>query len=313
MISLVRYSLTVGIPFFWPLEVCSASQRRFGLLRRITNTLHQGALPGMSGNSDLLVPEGISPEMAAGMKTFYTMERVGLQTNGVTQPRSPLDKKARMCLTVGPPDHLQGRALQLLGCSDADLTTEGMNKNESIQGIQAFHFLPDGRIRNMMTGLCIRRMLCGINPVYDLGPCDEDRTAAAWTVTKAIANQIDDTQFLGYPLSAVVKESCNMCGPYQLLQRCKGSPMASNWGCQDTVMKPGWSKLPVTTAVKDKDFNDVDVEGGGYGDVHKDVENMFDGIDSVDMGSADLSQYCGTFMTDGASPESWWYFLMVGT
>jgi hypothetical protein len=224
---------------------------------------------------------------------------------------------------------LQGRALQLTRCSDSSLTYSGKNENKTFQSIQAFHFLYDGRIRNQMTGLCIRRMLCGINPVYDLGDCGEDSTTTAWITTKAVANQMNEREFMGSPLVAVVKESCNMCGPYQLLQMCKGVPMKSNWGCADTEIKPGWTKLPVTRPREEDHWGKEGagwLEGGGYSslDYHEDekfggsdtvdgVEASFDGIDSVDMSQQDLSEYCGTFMTDGPSASSWFYFLRVGS
>jgi hypothetical protein len=151
-----------------------------------------------------------------------------------------------------------------------------------------------------------------MTPVYDLGSCDEDRTATAWTVSKAIANQPDEKQFLGYPLRAVTKDLCSMCGPYQLLQKCKGLPMQSNWGCGEKKVTPGWTKLPATIAeYPEQSEEDSDNEASL-------IDRMAQGMNLEDEEFDALKQdpdpkgHCGTFIVDGETAVSWWYFLKVG-
>lgn len=283
----------------WFLGICSASQQ--GNFRQ--GKLDQGVPPP---------PAEMDPELEKGMKQFYSLQRVGLQKSGIAQPRSPLAEGHQICLTAGPKDSLQGHALLLVPCSDPDLTPDGMNPpNRSIQDLQAFHFLNNGQIRNKLTGLCIRRMLCGVTPVYDLGPCDEKRTSTTWVVSKAIAGQVSKMQYLGYPLIAVVKDMCNMCGPYQLLQKCKGVPMASNWGCgESSAPNPGWTKNP--SAYLDPEIMPSEEHNDLLNDISSDMndEDEVDGIGGAPSNSK--QETCGTHLLDAPSVSSWFYFLKVG-
>lgn len=298
MIGLSWYSRFVGILFSWLHITCSAIHGSH--LRR--TTLHQSIKPPAIE---------LDPAMAKGMKQLFTIQRVGLQRNGL-QPRSPLAEGHRRCFTAGTMDNLGGNSLNMMHCSDADLTPSGMKPNRTIQDWQSFHFLNNGQIRNYMTGKCIRRVLCGSLPVYDLGPCSEERSATTWTVTKAVANQVNQKQFLGYPLSAVVRDMCNMCGPYQLLQKCKGEAMTSAQGCGEKVPAVGWTKLPSSAIREDQDSAD-DSPDGVVDDVVS-VINQQEEMDGIDQDSSVGHEKgnCGTHLIDGVSEESWFYFLKVG-
>lgn len=295
MSSLPCCSLSVGILLSLCLVACSATHGRH--LRRAKLNLTVGVQP------PVVV---MDPAMAAGMKVFFSIQRVGLQKDGM-QPRSPLSRNHRHCLTAGPVDHLKGNALKLMRCSDADLTPPGEKVNRNLQDFQAFHFLNNGQIRNKITGLCVRRIMCGLTPVYDLGPCSEEASTTVWTVTKAVANQVGESQFLGYPLYATVKEMCNMCGPYQLLQKCKDAPLSSTSGCGEQGPPVGWTKLPAST-------EQADVKGEDAGGVVQDIVDVIDEREPMDGMAADVDPkgHCGTQMTDGLTEESWYYFLKIG-
>lgn len=302
MMALPYRTICANLLLLQLLVTCGAARQSH--LRRVTSTSNLTLDQGVQ-------PPGVEldPAMVAGMKMFFTLQYVGVQTRGVPQPRSPLSPEGKKCITAQGRNSLSGYGLKLVRCSDADLAPPGMKVDRSIQDLQAFHFLNNGQIRNKMTGLCIRRMLCGLTPVYDLGPCDQDQSATSWLVNKAVANSMEDKQFLGYPLIAIVKDMCNMCGPYQMLQKCKGEPMTGvTGGCHsEESFEPGWTKNPSAFILPKEDTsNSFSVLGTVIGAV--DVAEEMDGI----METPEKEGFCGTWLVDGPSAESWFYFLKVG-
>eukprot|EP00746_Dinoflagellata_sp_MGD_P128545 gnl/MRDRNA2_/MRDRNA2_62889_c0_seq2.p1 gnl/MRDRNA2_/MRDRNA2_62889_c0~~gnl/MRDRNA2_/MRDRNA2_62889_c0_seq2.p1 ORF type:complete len:104 (-),score=26.22 gnl/MRDRNA2_/MRDRNA2_62889_c0_seq2:110-421(-) len=102
-----------------------------------------------------------------------------------------------------------------------------------------------------------------------------------------------------------------MCGPYQLLQKCKGAPMSSNWGCGQAPPQPGWTKNPSAYQIPQQDTEGKELFSSVVDDALSSIEGGGEEFDGM-APDEDPKGHCGTFMVDGANAESWFYFLKIG-
>lgn len=180
------------------------------------------------------------PAIAEAMAYDYTLQYVGVDQQMAT-PRSPNDPLANRCLASLAGDDVGGMGLGYAGCAHYSKTDDRgrpLGEASTPSPDILFNFFLDGRIRNKLTGLCLRRVLCGDSFIYDLGPCEE-QTAVKFSVWKSNFGRLDNLGFLGPPLQGL-KTACSMCGPFVLKQKC-GTPETSV-SCGTRQVPPGWTK-----------------------------------------------------------------------
>lgn len=220
----------------------------------------------------------------------YVLQFVGLANNGI-EPRDPMDDKTKSrCLkAIGQDDIEGGHGLSFGKCPHfVQKNKFGVPTGDDSEPKpdMLFQFTYEGRIRNVQTGKCIRRMKCGPDPgplmpnrpyIYDLGFCDE-QSVAVFDTWGARANRADQFQPIGNPLNAV-EGPCEACGPFKLCQHCKGS-------CDSPVVTTGWTKMPSAFLIPDK---------GTQKSVWLHPGPFVDGL-------------CGSYLKDDEDTESWFYF-----
>jgi len=261
----------------------------------------------VTGNLRSSFNETYSPQgsPASVAEEFYLLERVGFQAGGIgPQPRSPHYPKAK-CLTAGGPDRKGGIALGWDTCQDRQFLSKP--PDQDLLKAQAFRLLSDGTIYNKKHKLCMRRMSCSegnhlLGYIYDLGQCSVDSSTQI-QVNKALANNVQHMKELGTLASAVATELCELCGPYNLKNRCMGSRE-----CGDSYQaKPGWTKLA-------SQYIGFDAVHGRseYGRNAGGEDSSYDemGIDMAGIGPTRHEDgLCGSYVTDAPAVGSYFYTL----
>jgi hypothetical protein len=157
------------------------------------------------------------------------------------RPRSPFNIDADKCLSSLGPDDLGGAGLGFGHCAHYGKTDNRGQPRQSIErpsNETLFYFFPDGRVRNVRTGWCIRRTKCSGQEVYDLGGCDSP-LVSKFNLWKARANRADLREFVGLPPTGV-EGPCTQCGPYLLKQIC--GQEGTSCGREDIA---GWTRHQV--------------------------------------------------------------------
>lgn len=187
-----------------------------------------------------------APPLPQPITFDYTVQYVSVDWN-TNSPRSPYDPRANRCLQAGPVDDLGGRGLQYGECAHytgQDERGRPRRTEKKPEPATLWNFFPDGRARNKLVGLCIRRLTCEAegttSEVYDLGPC-EGPTVVTFNVWKARANNVAIEEYVGTPLTGV-DDPCNSCGPFLLKQLCSEETAVS---CGRSTVPVGWTKQRV--------------------------------------------------------------------
>jgi len=223
---------------------------------------------------------------------IYAIQYVGVQMRGVSQPRSPMSPKGNRCLTIIGSKGAKFQKCQLDDIGDETIDTE-------IRERQKFTFTPDGQIRSYMLGLCLHRSDCQGLYVYDFAACGQP-FSARFRIKKSMASSVTKVRSLGTPFQALnLDYGCTFCGPYLVLQRCKGQEV-ENGSCNPSKVRPGWTKLRTQYVVPEKVSDD---------DVFSDI--LGSGRDILGVG--ELRQVeCNTLLTDGPSTTSFFFFKHMG-
>jgi hypothetical protein len=265
-------------------------------------------------------------EWDAGGIHFFFIQHAGLQQSGFLayrSARSPLDLEDALCLTAGKEDKLDGVSLYWHTCQEVfigdmmvDPETGGVSSrpyhvlDPHIREAQAFAFTWTGNIVSKSTGLCIRRSACSDERFgYDLGPCDGPGHVAVWEANKPAAGDIQRLEPMGTPAHAVTYDMCEVCGPYQLLERClrQGLPGGGGPdGCSGDGQYPsGWTRWPshYLPPLKPDDESTV-------------LERLVPDLglaqsDMAGLGKTDKDGICGTYATDGPSLNSFFYLKAI--
>lgn len=228
--------------------------------------------------------EAPDPAMIAAMKKVYTLQFVGLAN--FREIRSPASPAANRCLfTIGEDDIPGGVGLSMMQCphfGEFDAKGRPTGATKKPDPMQLFEFYPDGRIRNVLTGKCIRRVSCMSSEVkiFDLGACDAE-SASTFEIHSSRANRADLTQHVGVPLNGV-RGGCEACGPFMLQQVCHGS-------CGDDPAPTGWTKQPSSY------IDNYDPTGKS-------------GPISYRQMAPNVQALCNSFIRDDEGSTSWWYF-----
>jgi len=290
------YSAVQQLPpqYFFPFGCCNVGARP------VTTTTTTAAA--------VTVPQipAFAPNEPGG--PYYFLQWAGLQTSGISRPRSPLDPDASLCLTAGTQDTLDGISLYWHTCQIDEITP---TINVAVRDAQAFSLADTGQIRSKATQFCIRRMQCKESFVYDLGPCDGPGQIPEFWVQKPVANNLDHLRPMGYPAQAVATDACKLCGPYLLLERCRshGGPSQGAGGCgQHWQAKLGWTKMPTQYV------GDATAEGrladGFSRDFIGELTSAFrtKEADISGLGGSNDHDMCASYVTDGPTLESAFYF-----
>lgn len=239
----------------------------------------------VDASSSVVVSTPPDPETIAAMKKVYTMQFVGIAANG-KEPRSPRSPEANRCLfTIGEDDIPGGVGLSMKQCPSAvttDAKGKPTGKTQDPIPAELFELYPDGRIRNVATGKCIRRTACNSDlvKIYDLGACDAENVAK-FQIESSRSNRIDITQQEGFPLNGV-RGSCESCGPFLLQQVCHGA-------CGDDPAPTGWTKQR-SAYLDNFDFT------GKTGPI------------SYRQMAPNMTPLCNSFIRSDDNVASWWYF-----
>jgi hypothetical protein len=232
----------------------------------------------------------LNPEQEEAYLKGYVLQFVGLANNGV-EPRDTMDMHANRCLSTGNESEAGeggGTALVWGHCPHfVQKDKYGVPTGEAKKPTknQLFQFTIDGKIRNVATGKCFRRVECGADTgpmgpkrphVYDMGFCDE-KSVVRVQIWESRANQAALTQPLGNALNAV-QGTCLACGPFLMQQVCKGP-------CDTIEVTTGWTKLPSAYTIKKESQERSYLRFGPF----------TDGL-------------CKSYVTDQAAMASWWYF-----
>eukprot|EP00419_Tripos_fusus_P022031 CAMPEP_0172722028 /NCGR_PEP_ID=MMETSP1074-20121228/80470_1 /TAXON_ID=2916 /ORGANISM="Ceratium fusus, Strain PA161109" /LENGTH=346 /DNA_ID=CAMNT_0013547925 /DNA_START=73 /DNA_END=1113 /DNA_ORIENTATION=- len=175
---------------------------------------------------------------------FYYLQRAGLQKEGIPMPRSPRNKNARMCLTAGRPDNIDGLGLYWHTCQ---VLIEPPNiPDRMVQEAQKFAFATTGQIIGKGSNLCVRRMECKGDHVYDLGACDGPGRISQFMVKRTAEHDANQYVPVGTLAKVAEYDRCTvLCGPYIVLERCRseGGPRNGAKGCGHNYKgDPGWTR-----------------------------------------------------------------------
>jgi len=229
----------------------------------------------------------LSPEQEEAYKKGYTLQFVGIDSNGV-EPRDQMALEANQCMIPGNASEGGGIGLTWGTCPHfAEKNKYGVptGKAKEPKIEQLWQFTIDGKVRHVQLGKCIRRVKCGESGgpfapprpyVYDLGFCDE-KGAIKVTLWEARANMAAKTLPIGNALNGV-QGTCLACGPFLMQQICKGP-------CDTVEVTTGWTKMPTSYTVK-KESQEKDYLRFGP---------FKDGL-------------CKSYVKDEDAIPSWWYF-----
>jgi len=307
-------------------------QRSSGSLHRLNHAISWPSLPFLLlrlalGRAALLrhsaAREAALPLPVASQPYFF-LQKVGLEVaaDGAQAPRLPHNDKANQCLTAGSAkdkDTLDGTALYWTLCQDSTFRSK-LISDPARREAQLFQFQEDGTVKSRSSGLCIRRMECSRGPrfLYDLGNCKDSNVLVKFQVKKALASNMKRMKDLGTLVQAVATEACTICGPFQLVERCKsGRPAGSSVGCQRSYQAtPGWTKLASSYV--------GDAAASGHGDLNADsgeslwtiISNIWNGevpsfdVDMSGIGETDRDGICGSYVTDAPDLSSFFYLIL---
>jgi hypothetical protein len=184
--------------------------------------------------------EPAEEEEAQHITEVFQLQYVSINVQS-GRPRSPFNIDADKCLSSLGPDDLGGAGLGFGHCAHYGKTDNRGQPRQSIErpsNETLFYFFPDGRVRNVRTGWCIRRTKCSGQEVYDLGGCDSP-LVSKFNLWKARANRADLREFVGLPPTGV-EGPCTQCGPYLLKQIC--GQKGTSCGREDIA---GWTRHQV--------------------------------------------------------------------
>lgn len=260
--------------------------------------------------------EGKTSEAAlptpASLNESFFLQWIGVQTTGVSeetggvqQPRSPFSLKSR-CLTVGRVDAVRGFSLSWQPCQNGQVKYVKFDKKA--RDHQLFKFTLNGKIKSNV-GHCINRIPCAnAQYTFDVAECS-DEVSTTFRVKRPLANSLERMRDVGTPAEAVAaEEGCELCGPYQLVQRCS---IGGGQGCRKNYMgPPGWTKREATyvgdAAVRGDQPPHVGFFDRLFGTpqwVNKPFET------GGGLGRTEESGICGSYVTDGTITESFFYFV----
>lgn len=220
--------------------------------------------------------------------------------------------EAPTCLTAGLEDRAGGVSLYWHTCQDGHAAPWALDP--AVREAQFFLLEPGGQLRANATRLCVRRALCGQQPVYDLGKCDGPGRISEFLAWRSQQDGPWRPRLLGYPWEAVERDHCDFCGPYLLVERCRSEGGTSGTssragGCgQDWRAAAGWTKMPFQYV------GEAAVEGrverrGPARDLLGEIAGLF-GSDVAEMsglGGTGGDGICGSYVADGPRLESIFY------
>lgn len=234
-----------------------------------------------------------NPDRIAAMKKVYTLQFVGLDSDGL-EPRNPMAPKANLCMVAVGEDQagVGGTGLSFDPCphvmkNDKFGIPKGEPKKPEVKML--FQFMDDGRVRHFQSGKCVRRIKCSVSnednseddalpSLYDLGDCSESN-AVRFELWMSRANRADIAMPKGNPLNSLMLP-CQMCGPYLMQQVCRGD-------CDSPTLQHGWTKDQSQT-IRPK--------------TAKSQERTFKQMAPYKHG------LCGSFLKEDEEVASWWYF-----